>query len=136
MVSALNAPHVMAVDYTLYLVTDSTPAILGHRSLLEVVEEALQGGKGAPPPTRTASFLFADASIPGVTVVQYRDKATDAAYLVRTARELHALTKRYGVPLLVNDRVDVAYAVGADGVHVGQDDMGMLHRRRSLLSDG
>ena len=93
------------VDYSLYLVTDSTPAILGSRNLVAVVEAAVKGG---------------------VTLVQYRDKTSDTRVLVDTARELHAVTKKYGVPLLINDRVDVALAVGCEGVHIGQDDMGKM----------
>jgi thiamine-phosphate diphosphorylase/hydroxyethylthiazole kinase len=57
--------------------------------------------------------------------VQYRDKESDTAVQVETARKLHHITKAYGVPLLINDRVDVAVAVGAEGVHLGQDDMSM-----------
>jgi len=92
------------VDYSLYLVTDSTPAILGDRDLVEVVEAALEGG---------------------VTLVQYRDKVSDTGLLVSTARKLHAVTKKHNVPLLINDRVDVALAIGCEGVHIGQDDLGM-----------
>ena len=55
--------------------------------------------------------------------MQYRDKTSDTGVLVETARKLHKLTQAYGVPLLINDRVDVAVAVGAEGVHLGQDDM-------------
>lgn len=55
--------------------------------------------------------------------MQYRDKTSDTGVLVETARKLHNLTQAYGVPLLINDRVDVAVAVGAEGVHLGQDDM-------------
>jgi thiamine-phosphate diphosphorylase/hydroxyethylthiazole kinase len=95
-----------SVDYSLYLVTDSTPAILGDRDLVEVVEAALNGG---------------------VTVVQYRDKVSDTSVLVSTARKLHVVTRRHNVPLLINDRVDVALAVGCEGVHIGQDDLGMYH---------
>lgn len=91
------------VDYSLYLVTDSTPSILGDRDLVAVVEDALKGG---------------------VTLVQYREKLSDTAVLVSTARRLHAVTKKYNVPLLINDRVDVALAVGCEGVHIGQDDLG------------
>ncbi len=93
------------VDYSLYLVTDSTPAILGDKNLVEVVRAALEGG---------------------VTIVQYRDKLSDTTALVETARKLHAVTKQYSVPLLINDRVDVALAVGCEGVHIGQDDLGMF----------
>ena len=92
-----------AVEYSLYLVTDSTPAILGERDLVEVVEAALEGG---------------------VTLVQYRDKISDTALLVSTARKLHLVTRKHNVPLLINDRVDVALAIECEGVHVGQDDLG------------
>lgn len=96
------SPCTMA-DYSLYLVTDSTPAILGDKDISDVVERAIRGG---------------------VTVVQYRDKTSDTGALVATARKLHAVTRSHGVPLLINDRVDVALAVGCEGVHLGQDDMG------------
>lgn len=92
------------VDYSLYLVTDSTPAILGDRDLVQVVEAAVEGG---------------------VTLVQYRDKLSDTAVLISTAKKLHAVTRKHNIPLLINDRVDVALAVGCEGVHVGQDDLGM-----------
>lgn len=62
-------------------------------------------------------------SLLGVTIVQYRDKTSDTGVLVNTAKQLHRLTQAYGVPLLINDRVDVAVAVGCEGVHLGQDDM-------------
>ena len=58
-----------------------------------------------------------------MTVVQYRDKTNDTGLLVETARKIHQVTKKYNVPLLINDRVDVALAIGAEGVHLGQDDM-------------
>lgn len=92
-----------SVDYALYLVTDSTPAILGDRDICDVVEAALRGG---------------------VTCVQYREKKADTGGMIATARRMHEITRRYGVPLLINDRVDVALAVGCEGVHIGQDDMG------------
>lgn len=91
-------------DYALYLVTDSTAAILGDRDLADVVDKACQGG---------------------VTIVQYREKQKDTGDLVTTGRRLHAVTKKYGVPLLINDRIDVALAVGCEGVHIGQDDLGV-----------
>ena len=93
------------VDYSLYLVTDSTPAILGNKDLADVVSEAIEGG---------------------VTIVQYRDKTSDTAALISTAKRLHTITQRKQIPLLINDRVDVALAVGCEGVHVGQDDLGMF----------
>jgi thiamine-phosphate diphosphorylase/hydroxyethylthiazole kinase len=60
----------------------------------------------------------------GVTIVQYRDKISNTKVLISTARRLHAITKSYGIPLLINDRIDVALAIGAEGVHIGQDDIG------------
>ena len=104
----------MAVDYSLYLVTDSTAGILGDKDLVDVVEAALSGG---------------------VTLVQYRDKTSDTADLIRMGKRLHEVTKKYNVPLLINDRVDVALAVGAEGVHLGQDDMDLQTARRLLGPD-
>ncbi|KAL2047137.1 hypothetical protein N7G274_001156 [Stereocaulon virgatum] len=101
----------MATDYSLYLVTDSTPAILGDKDLPSVVEAALQGG---------------------VTIVQYRDKSSDTADLIRMGERLHAITKKHNVPLLINDHVGVAQAIGAEGVHLGQDDMDLQTARRIL----
>ncbi|KAI0166236.1 Hydroxyethylthiazole kinase family-domain-containing protein [Xylariaceae sp. FL1272] len=99
------------VNLSLYLVTDSTPAILGDKDICQVVEAALRGG---------------------VTCVQYRDKTSDTGVLIDIGRKLHEITKKYGVPLLINDRVDVALAVGCEGVHIGQDDM-KLETARSIL---
>ncbi|KAL9630227.1 MAG: hypothetical protein Q9164_006527 [Protoblastenia rupestris] len=104
----------MVVNYSLYLVTDSTPAIIGTRDVVQIVDEATQGG---------------------VTIVQYRDKTSDTADLIRVGKRLHEVTKRNNVPLLVNDRIDVALAIGAEGVHIGQDDMD-LRTARKLLGAG
>ena len=51
---------------------------------------------------------------------------SDTAVQVATAKKLHEITKAHNVPLLINDRVDVAIAAGVEGVHLGQDDMGMF----------
>lgn len=72
---------------------------------------------------------------PGVTVVQYRDKTSDTAELVQIAQELHKITKPAGIPLLINDRADVALAAGVEGVHVGQDDLDLKTARRLLGPD-
>ncbi|CAN8096277.1 unnamed protein product [Discula destructiva] len=101
------------VNYRLYLVTDSTPAILGDKDICEVVDRALQGG---------------------VTLVQYRDKTSETGVLISTAKRLHEITRRHNVPLLINDRVDVALAVGCEGVHLGQDDM-TIEVARQLLGN-
>ncbi|KAI5465614.1 Hydroxyethylthiazole kinase family-domain-containing protein [Mariannaea sp. PMI_226] len=102
------------VNYGVYLVTDSTPAILGGRDLCQVVEESLRGG---------------------VTILQYRDKHSDHDVVVDTARKLHAIAQKYNVPLLINDRVDVAVEIGCEGVHIGQDDMAYSEARRLLGPD-
>ncbi|PYH96041.1 putative thiamine biosynthetic bifunctional enzyme [Aspergillus ellipticus CBS 707.79] len=101
----------MTLNLSVYLVTDSTPAILKGRDLCTVVEEALKGG---------------------VTIVQYRDKKSDTGAQIETAKKLHQITKAYGVPLLINDRVDVALAAGAEGVHLGQDDMAIEEAKKLL----
>ena len=89
-----------AIDYSIYLLTDD--ACLKGRPLLACVEQALQGG---------------------VTLVQYRSKFKDGGPMYEEALTLKALCDSYNVPLIINDRVDVALAVGAAGVHVGQDDL-------------
>ena len=88
------------IDYSIYLLTDDT--CLQGRPLLTCVEEAL----GA-----------------GVTLLQYRSKYKDGGAMYQEALALKELCDRYHVPLIINDRVDVALAVGAAGVHVGQDDL-------------
>ena len=72
------------------------------------------------------------AAAGGCTLIQYRDKHGDGRTLVETARALKAALAGTGVPLLVNDRVDVALAGGADGVHLGQDDMSVRDARALL----
>ncbi|KAI4214697.1 MAG: hypothetical protein LQ351_002770 [Letrouitia transgressa] len=98
-------------DWSVYLVTDSTAAILGKRNLVDVVRSAVQGG---------------------VAIVQYRDKKSDTGDLIRTAQALHRVTAEFGVPLIINDRVDVAIATKAEGVHLGQTDMD-IRTARSML---
>lgn len=68
----------------------------------------------------------------GVTLLQYRDKYADTRRLVANARAIREAVAGRGVPLLINDRIDVALAAGADGVHVGQDDMTPADARRLL----
>jgi thiamine-phosphate pyrophosphorylase len=84
----------------LYLVTDRR--LCGARSLEDVVLQALQGG---------------------VACVQLREKDVPTRFFVEEAQKMKTLTKRFGIPLIINDRLDVALAVEADGVHIGQDDM-------------
>ena len=70
----------------------------------------------------------------GADVIQYRDKAGRNAAMIETAKKLLAITRPAGVPLLINDRVAVALAAGADGVHLGQDD-GQLAAARAVLGE-
>src|SRR5882757_10218195 len=71
----------------------------------------------------------------GATLVQLRDKVNDDARVIEEARALKAALAPFGVPLIVNDRVDVALAAGADGVHLGQDDMSAVDARRLVGPD-
>ncbi|KAK3322384.1 Hydroxyethylthiazole kinase family-domain-containing protein [Apodospora peruviana] len=102
------------IDYTLYLVTDSTPEILGNRDFFQVVEAAVKGG---------------------VSCVQLRDKKSDTGRLIEIGKRLHQICQRHRVPLLINDRVDVALAVDCEGVHIGQDDMDLALARKLLGPD-
>ena len=68
----------------------------------------------------------------GATLIQLRDKISDTRAMVETARAIKEALKPFEVPLVVNDRVDVALAAGADGVHVGQDDMAVEDARKIL----
>src|SRR5215475_6598375 len=68
----------------------------------------------------------------GATLVQLRDKVNDTSHMIEAARALKAVLTPLSVPLIINDRVDVALAVGADGVHVGQEDMAVTDVRRML----
>jgi thiamine-phosphate pyrophosphorylase len=99
----------MPVDLRLYAIVD--PEHAGGRSLPELATLVAQGG---------------------ATLVQLRDKTSDTRAMVDTARAVKAALTPFGVPLLVNDRVDVALASGADGVHVGQTDMAPDDARRLL----
>ena len=96
----------------LYLVTDRDLSL--GRSLEEVVSEAVKGG---------------------VTIVQLREKEASTGEFVALARRLMSILKPLGIPLIINDRVDVALAVDADGVHIGQSDMAYADARRRLGPD-
>ncbi|HZS91350.1 MAG TPA: thiamine phosphate synthase [Chloroflexota bacterium] len=84
---------------------------------------------------RTDPEVAAAALAGGATVVQLRGKTLSGAELVRAGRQLRDLTRVHGGLLIVNDRVDVALAVDADGAHVGQDDLLARDARRLLGSD-
>jgi thiamine-phosphate pyrophosphorylase len=98
-------------DWRVYVITDSHPA--RGRSHRAIAEAAVRGG---------------------ATAVQLRMKAEPARVMWETAREIAALCRAEGVAFLVNDRVDLALAAGADGAHVGQDDL-PAETARALLGD-
>ena len=100
-------------DLSVYLVTDGP--MTAARGLVATVEAAAAGG---------------------TTIVQLRDPATTTRSLIDQGRALKSLLDGFGVPLIVNDRVDVALAIGADGVHVGRNDMQPDDARRLLGPDG
>lgn len=103
---------VKKLDTTLYLVTDSTG--LSEAEFLEKVELALKGG---------------------VTFLQLREKERSTREYIHLAQQVHAVARRYQVPLVVDDRVDVALAAEVDGVHVGQSDMPVWQARKLLGPD-
>ena len=94
----------------LYAVTDRS--WLKGQTLAQQVEQALLGG---------------------ATMVQLREKQLDLPHFRREALEIQALCRRYGVPFLINDNVDLALEIGADGVHVGQEDMEAGLDRKSVV---
>ena len=99
-------------DYSIYLVTDD--GCLQGRALIDCVREALEGG---------------------VTLVQYRAKTASSSEMYAEALQLKALCDSFNVPLIINDRLDIAMAVGAAGVHLGQDDLPCAVARKLLGED-
>ena len=99
----------MSVDYSLYLVTDR--GILRGRDIFKAVEESIKGG---------------------VTLVQLREKDISSLDFYHIALKMKELTHRYNVPFIINDRLDIALAVDADGLHVGQEDLPVEAARRLL----
>ncbi|HWT99926.1 MAG TPA: thiamine phosphate synthase, partial [Terriglobales bacterium] len=100
------------VDLSLYLVTDRS--LCGPRGLITTVRAALQGG---------------------ITALQYRAKHATLREALAEASILATMAREYGVPFIVNDRLDLALAVEADGLHVGQSDMPVALARRLLGPD-
>lgn len=96
-------------DPTLYFITDSTG--LSEADFLEKVESALKGG---------------------ITLLQLREKERTTREYLALAEAVHTLTKQYNVPLIIDDRLDVAMAVDAEGVHLGQSDL-PIHLARRLF---
>ena len=84
---------------------------------------------------RSLAELAIAAAKGGATILQYRDKHASIRKLVETGREIKSAISGTGIPLLINDRVDAALAIGADGVHIGQDDMSAVDARQLLGPD-
>lgn len=102
----------MKFDSSLYFITDSTP--FSQEEFLYRIEQALSGG---------------------VTLLQLREKHRTTREYMLLAEKVHAISNRYSVPLIIDDRVDVALAVSAEGVHVGAEDMPVAVARQLLGTD-
>ena len=102
----------MQLDLSLYLVTDRNLTL--NRPLLEVVEQAVKGG---------------------VTVVQLREKDCSSKAFFEEAIKLKKLLSTYDIPLIINDRLDIALAVDAEGLHIGQHDIPYPIARKLLGKD-
>lgn len=100
------------IDTRLYFITDSTN--YAEEEFLFRVEESLKGG---------------------VTLLQLREKEKSAREYIELAEKVHNITKKYNVPLIIDDRVDVALAVDAEGVHIGQSDMPVRLARKLMGED-
>lgn len=100
------------IDYSLYLVTDRD--ILNGRDLCRAVEESIKGG---------------------VTLVQLREKFIDDEKFLEIAKELQKVTKKYNIPLIINDNVKIAKIIDAEGVHIGQSDESLEEARAELGPD-
>lgn len=99
-------------DTSLYFITDSTGFC--KEEFLSRVESALKGG---------------------VTILQLREKNKTTKEYIDLANRVHVIAKKYNVPLIIDDRIDVAMAVNAEGVHLGYDDMPILTARKILGDD-
>lgn len=102
----------MKIDYTLYLCTDS--GLMSCATVEESVEKAVLGG---------------------CSIVQLREKTASSLELFQLAQRVKRVTDKYGVPLIINDRLDICQAVDAAGVHLGQSDLPCAEARRILGAD-
>lgn len=102
----------MKIDYSLYLVIGEN--FLNNISLEQAVEQAILGG---------------------VSLVQLREKESSTREFYRKAKIIKEITEKYKVPLIINDRVDIALAIDADGVHLGQNDLPIIEARGILGRD-
>ena len=101
-----------SINYTLYICTDS--GLMSSETVEQSVEAVLKGGAG---------------------VIQLREKNASSRELFELAARVKVITDSYGVPLIINDRRDIALAVDADGVHLGQNDLPCAVARKILGDD-
>jgi len=94
------------IDYSLYVITDQH--LQGNRTADQVVEEAIRGG---------------------ATVIQLREKTAHSRHFLEQALLLQTITQKAGISLIINDRIDIALASGADGVHLGDEDLPIEYAR-------
>lgn len=97
------------IDYSIYLVTDRN--LIKDKTLTEAVEEAIKGG---------------------ATIVQLREKEATSREFYEVALKVKEITKKYNVPLIINDRIDIALLVDADGLHIGQKDIPLIEARKII----
>ncbi|AOY77453.1 thiamine phosphate synthase [Clostridium formicaceticum] len=99
----------MTIDYSLYLITDRY--LVGNKNFFDAVAKALKGG---------------------VTLLQVREKNVSSREFYAISSKLKEITRQFDVPLIINDRLDIALAVDADGLHIGEDDLPIEIARKLL----
>lgn len=95
------------IDYSLYVIANQD--LQKNRTIIEVIEEIIQGG---------------------ATIIQLREKNLPTRTFFKDAQTVRKITKKAGIPLIINDRLDVALAVNADGVHLGEEDLPLKYARK------
>ena len=100
------------INYGVYLVTDRN--VLKGKKLIAAIEESIKGGAG---------------------IIQLREKNISSREFLNIAEEVKQITDKYDIPLIINDRIDIALAVNASGVHLGQEDMPCKKARKILGKD-
>ncbi|MBP8933431.1 MAG: thiamine phosphate synthase [Candidatus Atribacteria bacterium] len=95
------------IDYSLYVITNRD--LQRNRSTIEVVEEVIRGG---------------------ATIIQLREKNLSTRVFFENALTIRKITKPAGIPLIINDRMDIALAVNADGIHLGEEDLPLKYARK------
>lgn len=97
----------MMIDFSLYVITNRD--LSRNKTIIEVVEEVIQGG---------------------ATIIQIREKNLPTRIFFENAQTIGKITKKAGIPLIINDRLDIALAVDANGVHLGDEDLPLKYARK------